>query len=413
MSSGFKISGTDLDSLAANYPNNSLILKGDSTPVGSNITFKLYSSIGYKDIDTTRWYVRRVSSILNGRWGNEVLSTGMQWNGSEIPFTTPQCAPIPLRSGDDPTTWGSIRHGPGTYYYRNDNPRNSVSVKGIWYSTDNSSWTLVSGTAGKRILFIDLQGAGGGGGGSKWRVFTSPGGGGGGSGAFVNLAVDLSLSGPIEITVGSGGKGGSSGSIDDATSGGDSTFTLCNYGYNFIAGGGGGGRADYDYYSVTGGAYGKMSGNLMTTSAAMYGVFDGQRTDGLDGGASTQGTADNAAPAAPKGTATYQNLGANPEATAIDGFNIVANNYLKPLSSGVFRGVESSVRTTTASGNKGQGGAGAGSFLGGYFYSSSTYGTTGKGYGYGGAGAPCAQDWFSGTNYSGRNGADGVAIISY
>lgn len=162
------------------------------------------------------------------------------------------------------------------------------SDKAIYYY-DGSIWNKLKETLKATVLeystpgsysvtmehdgFVSFVIAGGGGGGGGYHSYYQSSGGGGGAGATIIGKIFLVAGDTIEVVVGSGGAGVSSGA---GSAGEDSTLTL-NGRVTFIAGGGGGGG---------GGGYGGGSGGSGGTATIPTG-WEGSvyYSNGGDGGA--------------------------------------------------------------------------------------------------------------------------------
>jgi hypothetical protein len=402
---GYKVDNTLLGSLDE-------LAKG--TIFSSGITFKLAdykdsNGISYYQGDTyTGRYINCNNTILTSTWGKRQTCDLFKYGSSgsnSIPFTATESCPMFKRDGDV-STWGDIRkEGSTTIYlsYRNEANPTGPYATGIWYSTDNTTWTLKKKDFS--LCFVELVAGGGGGAGASAAVSKPGAGGGGGGGGYFCAALDLSKTGKVTITVGAGGSEGTSntGSTGSAgTAGGNSTLKTAS-GITLTCKGGSGGKCATN----GGGSGGQVTNSLgdyfatdpskgLLDIQVFYGKSGGKPDFGANAGAGGEGFAN---------TDRYYSFGilATDKLVVNAGYHGYGGSMYQPRS-----GYET---------HCGGGGAGASALGGGYH---SSYSGSHHGYGGGGNGASVAVTdafWAAddkvGYDTAGCSGGNGAVIIHY
>ena len=415
--SGLFVGSNSLENVVANYPSNS--------PIHQSLCFKL-SSRDYFTNDPERLYLMRRNStdILEGWWGNVAIDTGFNDTNEVLPFATHASGFVPHRPNNlSSENWGVRRISVGErrwYRYNNPaNPNNEASF-GIWESTNstdgvNGTWTVLK--QGHSLMIVDMVGGGGGGGnpntgsGSN----TASGGGGGGSGAFFSFAVDLQRAGrPLEITVGGGGSGPTSGDTDGDNGRATIAFMypvpgmsgtdIRSFAMLMQASGGRGGLRGGSGSSSAGGGAGGVGGASMQGSVdPVGGIILLSTIAGNSGGRGGRTANSTNAPGAQGGS--YRNEDGH---FAIPGAGITPDiRYYMPGLRGV-GGEGAALMTDNANLPRRAGGGGGGG---------SALGIPGVGFGAGGAGGSRSTAGAFSSESSrislGRNGSGGIAILHY
>ncbi|MCL2369703.1 MAG: hypothetical protein FWC80_00505 [Firmicutes bacterium] len=425
--SGFYSRNNRLNDKVANYASTS--------PIHKSLCFRL-SGRNFIPSGTERYYLTRQTAILNGWWGNSLVSTDFRDTNGELPFTAPASGFVPHRPSNlSAVNWGVRRLvGGETRWYRACGSQGA----GIYESIDttngtNGNWTALK--LGHSLMIIDMIGGGGSGGNpNTGSSNTAAAGGGGGSGGFLSYAINLSIVGVIRVVV---GRGGDQSNIDGDTvgrNGGSTSIEFMSVSVptvilglslrtmrSITASGGRGGQSGGSTNSGTIGGHGGAGGTTSLPSVSIGGIQLLTRTSGLSGGSGGRSNSG--------GTHTNGAAGgsyANNDNTVIDGSGIIPNIRVHMAN---LRGVGSSGRTPLITHNGGNGinntgsvldrraggGGGAGSVLG-ITTATSSGGSSTMGYGSGGLGGSRSTTsglFTGGFWWRGLNGRTGAAILHY
>lgn len=402
--------------LSTELKDSTVIAKGSnlSTAISFQMSDYIDPNTGkpYYTGDTyTNRYVKYLPGILADKWANIYATDDFKYKSGNttycIPFAAQTSCPMFYRYAET-SRWGDLRkEGPATIYlsYRNE-AVTSNSTTGIWYSENNTTWTLKK--TGHSVCFIELVAGGGGGGGcycacDGWAT----GGGGGGGGGYACMALDLSLTGKVTITIGSGGKEGASNTtvqkVEAGSAGGSSILTTTSGITITCSGGGGAAKASGGVGGTVTNSLGELEADSPTKGLLKTQVYYGK----AGGNGRCHSTA--VSEGSPGGGFVATDV--------LTSFGIFATNTAVVKAG--YHGYSGSMYNPYTNWNTPLGGGGAGaSALGGGYHSD--YSGSHHGYGGGGNGAACGikdavAAWNDDGEYdsAGCSGANGCCIIHY
>lgn len=396
--SGYKYKGYDLEEyLSKTSPYNST-LKGAVFQDGTY----------YQPTSSTTYGVKNAPGMgLDDVWGTRFaanINSSYKINGDGFSFAIKGSCP----TGSNTST---VSFSNATAWVKWD------YTNGLQYKDGSSgSWITLPNTRNTTHIIAEIVGGGGGGGGpaineaSNYKNNSFASGGGGAGGGYISAVIDLTESGEIVLTKGSGGQPGTVGKDADGGNGseGGGSYVKTSGGATiaYARGGYGGKGATIKTGSSVGGAWsgtGAYDTSHFTTPDNSYAHWTGRCL----GGAGKAGVGDNesgfkvgSAGASPSSVASYLLVG-KPSTSGGAGGSTTNKGSLVVLSGGGGGGAS----------YKGNGGKGA--FL--YYSGSNRYagGNDGIGPG-GGGGGGCSGRYDTGWSYyKGFAGADGYIGILY
>lgn len=395
--SGYKYKGYDLEEYLSKTAPYDSTLKGAVFQDGTY----------YRPTSTTKYGVKNTPMMgLNDVWGTRfaaAINASYHTKGKGPSFAIKGSCPTGsntnTKSFSSSTAW--VKWTSGT---------------GLQYKDGSGSWQTISNTKNTTHIIAEIVGGGGGGGGpaineaANYKNNSFASGGGGQGGCYISAVIDLTESGEIVLTRGSGGQPGTVGQDANGGNGseGGGSYVKTSGGATiaYARGGYGGKGAKIKTGSSVGGdwtAYGKYDPSHFTTPDNSYSMWVGRCL----GGAGQKGVGDNES-GFKVGTA------GDPPSTG-GAFLLVS----KPSTRGGAGGSTTSAGKLVVLSGGGGGGAsykgngGKGAFL--YYSGSNRYagGNDGIGPG-GGGGGGCSGRYDTGWSYyKGFAGADGYIGILY